>query len=84
METAKALLAAGATVNESAADGSTPLMVATIRGQIPFATFLLDLGANPNVGTGIHSAALGGGGQLLHRVGHRAATRSDLPQGRGL
>jgi ankyrin repeat protein len=30
--------------------GSTPLLVATVRGQVPFALFLLDRGADPNVG----------------------------------
>src|SRR6185295_17562982 len=29
--------------------GSTPLLVATVRGQVPLALFLLDYGANPNV-----------------------------------
>src|SRR5205823_8568226 len=29
--------------------GSTPLLVATVRGQVPLALFLLDHGADPNV-----------------------------------
>ena len=31
-------------------DGSTPLLVATVRGQVPLALYLLDRGADPNVG----------------------------------
>jgi len=41
--------------------GSTPLLVATVRGQIPLALFLLDQGADPNIGdagfTPLHWAA---------------------------
>jgi ankyrin repeat protein len=41
--------------------GSTPLLVATVRGQVPFALFLLERGADPNVGdigfTPLHWAA---------------------------
>ena len=48
--------AIGAAVNRGAgkkslsSDGYTPLLVATIRGQVPLALFLLDQGADPNVG----------------------------------
>ena len=42
-------------------DGSTPLLVATVRGQVPLALYLLDRGADPNVGdagfTPLHWAA---------------------------
>ncbi len=41
--------------------GSTPLLVATVRGHVPLALFLLDHGADPNVGdagfTPLHWAA---------------------------
>ena len=41
--------------------GSTPLLVATVRGQVPLALFLLEHGADPNVGdagfTPLHWAA---------------------------
>ena len=41
--------------------GSTPLLVATVRGQVPLALFLLDHGADPNIGdagfTPLHWAA---------------------------
>lgn len=60
-------LAAGAAVNRGAgrkslsSDGYTPLLVATVRGQVPLALFLLEQGADPNVGdagfTPLHWAA---------------------------
>ena len=41
--------------------GSTPLLVATVRGQVPLALFLLEQGADPNIGdagfTPLHWAA---------------------------
>jgi uncharacterized protein len=47
------LHAAGAGVNESARDGSTPLLVAIVKGHEEFATWLLNRGADPNAsGTG--------------------------------
>lgn len=50
---------AGGTDEEAA--GSTPLLVATVRGQVPLALFLLDQGADPNIGdagfTPLHWAA---------------------------
>jgi ankyrin repeat protein len=50
---------AGGSAEESA--GSTPLLVATVRGQVPLALFLLDQGADPNIGdagfTPLHWAA---------------------------
>jgi ankyrin repeat protein len=53
LEGARMLLAAGARVNDTAADGSTPLLVATIRGNVPIALFLLEQSADPNAdGTG--------------------------------
>jgi ankyrin repeat protein len=42
------LLDAGADIEEAAADGFTPLLVATARGQTAVAALLLDRGANPN------------------------------------
>jgi ankyrin repeat protein len=47
--------------NDEESAGSTPLLVATVRGQVPLALFLLDQGADPNVGdagyTPLHWAA---------------------------
>jgi len=47
--------------NSPATAGATPLLVATVRGQVPLALFLLEQGADPNVGdagfTPLHWAA---------------------------
>jgi len=45
---AKALLDAGANVNQKMADGNSPLLVAIINGQFDLAMLLVDRGANPN------------------------------------
>jgi uncharacterized protein len=47
----KALLEAGANVNDSLADGETALMVACFNAHWQLADFLLDKGANPNLAT---------------------------------
>ena len=59
IKTARVLLAgrswksgSGADVNEMAFDGTTALTIAVVRGHTAFAEFLLDLGADPNVGPG--------------------------------
>jgi uncharacterized protein len=60
LDTTRALLAAGADVNEAAQDGTTALLVATVRNHTKYAEFLLDHGANPNLGPGftpLHWAA---------------------------
>jgi uncharacterized protein len=60
LETTKGLLAAGAKINDDAKDGTTALVVAVIRGHREYATFLLDHGADPNMGPGftpLHWAA---------------------------
>jgi ankyrin repeat protein len=50
VEAAKALLAAGAPVNQrSAGDKTTPLLIATLNGRFDLARFLLDNGADPNL-----------------------------------
>lgn len=48
IESAKILLDAGAKVNENAADGSSPLLVAIINEHYALAKYLLDHGADPN------------------------------------
>ncbi|HTW64217.1 MAG TPA: ankyrin repeat domain-containing protein [Bryobacteraceae bacterium] len=48
LESAKILLAARANVNEDAADGSSPLLVAVINEHYALAKFLLEHGADPN------------------------------------
>jgi len=50
VDTARALLDAGADVNQrNAGDKSTPLLTATINGQFDCAKFLLEQGADPNL-----------------------------------
>ena len=61
VDTARALVAAGVDVDEAAADGATPLIVATVRGHVPLAIWLLEQGADPNANrerfTALHRAA---------------------------
>jgi uncharacterized protein len=50
LDSVKALLAAGADVNQpSAGDRTSPLLIATINGQFDLAMFLLARGADPNL-----------------------------------
>ena len=53
--------AAAAAYQATVSAGSTPLLVATVRGHVPLALFLLERGADPNVGdaglTSLHWAA---------------------------
>ena len=52
MQTAQALIKAGANVNQrGAGDQTTPLAVACINGYFDLASYLLDNGANPNLGS---------------------------------
>lgn len=64
LETARALVAAGADVNKAAADGATPLIVAIVKHQPEVALMLLDHGADPNVSapgyTALHAASITG------------------------
>jgi ankyrin repeat protein len=46
------LLAKGVDVNETSRDGTTALIIATIRSNIDFAKFLLESGADPTLGPG--------------------------------
>jgi uncharacterized protein len=48
IESARILLQAGADVNDTAADGLSALVLATVRGYPAFAIFMLEKGANPN------------------------------------
>ena len=61
VETAGMLLAAGAGVDDTGADGAHPLAYAVIVGQSAFAHFLLEHGADPNGAvdgvTALHAAA---------------------------
>jgi ankyrin repeat protein len=64
IDTVRVLLDAGADVNETAADGATPLILAVVKKHEPLAIELLNRGANPNLaGTGyaaLHVAAATG------------------------
>ena len=48
------------TSTAAAADGTTALVIATIRRHLAYAEFLLDQGADPQPRTRLHAAALGG------------------------
>src|SRR2546427_691186 len=54
-------LRGGRANSATASEGGTPLLVATMRGQVPLALFLLEHGADPNIGdaglTPLHWAA---------------------------
>ncbi len=64
LESVRALVAAGADVNQRAADGSTGLIVAIVKHHPDIALFLLDKGADPNVSepgfTALHAASVTG------------------------
>ena len=61
LSTARLLVEAGADVNRVAPDGTTPLIVATVRAHVPLAIWLLEQGADPNANrerfTALHRAA---------------------------
>jgi ankyrin repeat protein len=61
LDTVRLLLAAGSNVNETASDGSSVLVVATVRDHAALAQFLLDQGADANAAgagyTALHWAA---------------------------
>ena len=68
VEIARMLMAAGVGVNADS-DGPAPLLIAINSAQVPFALFLLEQGANPNVSmrggeTALHAAASIGGRRI--------------------
>jgi ankyrin repeat protein len=69
LESARTLVKAGATVDDTAANGATALTIAAHSGHGDVAAFLLDQGANPNVDaagyTPLHAAVLRGDHALL-------------------
>ena len=79
LESARLLVAAGADVNDAAADGASVLVTAVHSGHGELARFLLDAGANPNDGragyTALHAAVLRGDRSLVEAL---AAAAADL------
>ena len=86
IESARALLAAGAGVNESAADGNSALVVAAMSGNENLAAFLLGQGADPDAaGSGyaaLHAAVLRSQPDLLRAL-LEAGANPDAPLVRG-
>jgi ankyrin repeat protein len=58
LKSATILIAAGADVNETAQDGTSPILVAVLNGHYALANFLLQKGADPNAVDGKGRAAL--------------------------
>jgi ankyrin repeat protein len=76
-DSVRALLAAGADVNQpSAGDGTTPLLIATINGQFDLAALLLAKGADPN------AAAENGAAPLYGAINCEWAPKALYPQPR--
>ena len=72
--------AGGPSYEASVSAGSTPLLVATVRAQVPLALFLLDQGADPNIAdAGLYAAALGRGhvGERRSQPGVRVHRRDE-------
>lgn len=57
-KSAELLLAAGANINETAQDGTSPVLVAILNGHYALANFFLEKGADPNAADGKGRAAL--------------------------
>jgi ankyrin repeat protein len=49
LDTARALLDAGANIDQASADSTSPLLIAIVNGHYELASLLIDRGANPNV-----------------------------------
>ncbi len=77
VESVRALLAAGAEINgRSPADGTTPLLMATINGHFDLAMVLLEAGADPSL------ASDAGATPLFSAINIQWAPRSFYPQPR--
>jgi ankyrin repeat protein len=84
--TSRRLLDAGADVNDTAAAGTTALVMAVHRGFAPLATLLLERGADVDAAAGgytaLHSAVLRGDQQLVKLLlAHGAALNPRLAKG---
>jgi ankyrin repeat protein len=77
VESGKILLAAGASANDRAPNGASVLVVAAHSGHGPFATLLLEKGADPNAAdagyTALHAAVLRGDVALVNALLARGA-----------
>ena len=77
IETARLLLVAGAEVDDAAADGASPLVVASLSGHGKLGAFLLENGADPNAAgagyTALHAAVLRGDLELVEALVARGA-----------
>ena len=86
IESARALLAAGADVNDRSADGNSALVVAAMSGQENLAAFLLGQGADPDAAgagyTALHAAVLRSQPGLLRAL-LAAGADPDVPLVRG-
>lgn len=64
VDSARSLLAGGANIEETSAEGVAPLALAAFSNHAPLVRFLLEQGANPNAGgggfTALHAAVLRG------------------------
>jgi uncharacterized protein len=86
LESTRLLVAAGAKLDEAAADGNSALVLAAYSGQGEVAEFLLKKGANPNTaGAGyapLHAAVLRGDLKLVKALlGHGANPNIQLTKG---
>jgi len=86
IDTAKILLAAGARIDDPAASGATPLIIAAHSGHRSFAEWLLDMGADPNKTgvkyTALHAAVLRGDRDLVKALlAHQANPNARVERG---
>ncbi len=77
MESARALLEGGAGVDQTSADNTSPLLMATLNGQFDVALLLLERGADPNI-----AALTDGATPLFAALQTQWAPKSNYPQPR--
>jgi ankyrin repeat protein len=77
LESAIALLDAGADIDQVSADNTTPLLIATLNGQFDLAMVLVSRGADPNV-----AASTDGATPLFAALQTQWAPKSNYPQPR--
>jgi ankyrin repeat protein len=86
IDSARLLIAAGATIDEPAADGASPLVIAVHSGNGVVARLLLDQGADPNTAgagyTALHAAVLRGDTETVKALlAHKANPDAILQKG---